>query len=95
MAYLRRQRAESVVLNAITRLADKQVYGTDSPSRAYLPTVILQYKLGEECSKRELAEAMRSLVMAGKIKRDTVGRNAAGKPREGLVIVTTQTQRTT
>lgn len=88
MAYLRRQRAESVVLNAVRRLAEKQVYGTDSRSQTYLPRVILQYKLQEECSKRDLTEAMHSLIMAGKIQRGIVGKNAAGKAREGLLIQT-------
>ena len=87
MQYLRRQRAETVVLNAVRKLSDKSVFGTDSPSRTFLPTVILQYKLQEECTKRELAEAMRALIMDGKLSRQPVGRNAAGKPRDGLVEV--------
>lgn len=86
MAYLRKQRSETIVLNAVRKLSEKSVYGTDSPSRAFLPTVILQYKLQEECTKRELAEAMRSLIMAGKISRQQVGKNAAGKARDGLVV---------
>jgi RecA-family ATPase len=84
---LRRQRAESVIINAIKKLAEKGEYGTNSPSRTYLPTVIIQYKLHEECSRKELSEAMRTLIMAGKIRRDAVGKNAAGYKREGLVIV--------
>lgn len=87
MLRLRQQRAESVVINAIRKLAEKGEFGTNTPSRTYLPTVILQFKLGEECSRKELSEAMRNLIMAGRIRRDVVGKNAAGYKREGLVIV--------
>lgn len=84
---LRRQRAESVLLSAIKALAERGEYGTNSPSRTFLPTVICQFKLNEECTRKELTDAMRNLIMAGKIKRDVVGKNAAGYKREGLVIV--------
>lgn len=87
MIRLRQARAESVILNAIRKLAERGEYGTNSPSRTYLPTVIMQYKLNEECSRKELSEAMRNLIMAGRIRRDAVGKNAAGYKREGLVIV--------
>lgn len=87
MFRLRSQRAESVLLNAIKVLAERGEYGTNSPSRTFLPTVICQFKLNEECTRKELTDAMRNLIMAGKIKRDVVGKNAAGYKREGLVIV--------
>ena len=44
-----------------------------------------QYKLAEGCTNRELAEAMRAAMLAGKLSRAQVGKYANRTPMFGLV----------
>ena len=84
---LKAQHTEKVVLEAIQKLASMGIYaneGTRSP--LYLPTVIVQYQLGNGQTKPELAQAMRKLLTDGKLTKAIVGKNANRTPKEGLVV---------
>jgi hypothetical protein len=85
---VRRDTAVRVVTAALSKLATKGVRVTDGKtSPSYLPRVILDYKLGENYSKRELGEAMRTAIIDGTITRGVVGKYGSNRaPMEGLML---------
>jgi hypothetical protein len=84
---IRRQKADRVVIDAARRLRDMSVRFTDgSTSPHYLPRLILEYKLAEGLSKRELAESMREAMLAGKLTRGKVGEYGNRTPMHGLIV---------
>lgn len=87
VATIRSGNAERTVLSGITTLAEKGVYTTDgSRSANFLPKVLIEYKLNDGLSRQDLAGAMRSLVLDGRVKRDQVGRRGNRTPLFGLVV---------
>lgn len=88
MAQLRAQRAERIVLDGARRLREMGVRVTDgATSPQFLPRVLLDYKLAEGCTKRELADATRAAMLAGKLVRAEVGKYAGNRsPMFGLVV---------
>lgn len=88
MSHLRAQRAAGVVLNGARRLRELGVRVTDgATSPQFLPRVLLDYKLAEGCTKRELADATRAAMIDGKLVRAEVGKYAGNRsPMFGLVV---------
>ncbi|MCC7079473.1 MAG: AAA family ATPase [Burkholderiales bacterium] len=85
---IRARNAERVVLEGLRTLASKGVDVTDGrTSPRYLPRVLEEYKLADSFRQGELAEAMRALVLAGRLRKGQVGRRANRSPKEGLMEV--------
>jgi hypothetical protein len=83
---LREQKAERVVLDGLRRLAAMSVHATDAGnSPRFLPKLLLDYKLSEGCTKRDLANAMRQAMLDGKIARGVVGKYQNRLPQYGLI----------
>ncbi len=86
--FARRKQAERVVLESVVRLSAMAVFVSDrNGARNFAPSVILQYKLAEGLTKRELGDAMRNLMLDGKLKRDVVGHYSNRNEQFGLVVV--------
>ena len=85
ISHLRSKAAEKLVLDALVKLAEMGITATDgTTSPRFLPKAMLDYKLGADHSKRDLADAMRSLMLNGKISRAKVGEYANRTPVMGL-----------
>ena len=85
--HLRREKAVRVVVAAVARLHGLGVRTTDgSTSPHFLPKQALEYKLGEGCTKRELADAMRRAMLDGKLTRGVVGKYTNRAPMHGLMV---------
>ena len=86
MQNLRKRKARNVILSALPKLAEVEIFCNDSTGRNYLPTVLLDHKMADGCTKTELADAMRAMILAKELTRDVVGKNAARKPINGLKV---------
>lgn len=85
--YLRKQRAENVVVEGLAKLAGMKVRASEhANSTSFLPRLLLEYKLNEGYTKRELADAMRKAMLDGKLTHGTVGHYGNRSPIQGLVI---------
>lgn len=79
--------AEKICLKAMAKLATMNKTPTDGKtSPDYLPKLIMEYGMQENMQSRDLASAMRSLMMAGKIIRVQVGTYHSRNPRFGLKL---------
>lgn len=88
MNSLRKQKAERVVIEAARRLQQMGTRMTDgSTSPQFLPKLIVEHKLSEGCTKRELADAMRQAMLDGKLTRGVVGKYQNRLPMHGLMVV--------
>lgn len=84
---LRKRQAERVVIESARKLAGMGIRFTDgSTSPQYLPRQILEYKLHEGLTKRELTDAMRTAMLDGKLTRGVVGKYQNRLPMEGLIV---------
>lgn len=86
LSALRFRRAENVALEAFRKLVamgHQPSDGASSPS--YLPRMAIDYRLAEGLTKREIADGMRSLMTAGKLRRGPVGQYANRTPKLGLL----------
>jgi hypothetical protein len=84
---IRKQKAGRVVIEAARRLHELGLRMTDgSTSPQFLPKLILDYKLGEGCSKKELADAMREAMLDGALTRGVVGAYSNRSPMHGLLV---------
>jgi hypothetical protein len=91
VGHLRGQAAERLVLTALERLAAMGITATDgSTSPRYLPKTMQEYKLSGDYSKRDIAEAMRQLMLAGKVVRAKVAQRDNRTPVYGLQIAQQQ-----
>lgn len=85
VGHLREQAAERTVIEGLKRLQAMGLNATDgSTSPRFLPRLLLDYKLAEGRTKRELADAMRGLMVAGKLRRAKVGTGSDRHPVYGL-----------
>ncbi len=86
-AYFRKTIARNVVISAIARLGGLGEHvSKNTQARNFAPTVILNYKLHEGFSKKELADAMRDLVLERKLSEAVVGHYANRSRKYGLVV---------
>jgi hypothetical protein len=87
VGHLRAERVQRVLLAAAQRLGSMGVRATDgSTSPSYLPRLVLEYKLAEGATKRELADAMRDAMLDGRLVREEVGKYANRAPMFGLKV---------
>lgn len=84
----RERQAERVILAALVRFEKLTKYPSDAPrSDRFLPRLILQYHLSEGCHQSELADAVRRMLVDGRLKLDTLGRDERRKPVIGIAAV--------
>lgn len=89
MTVLRRDKAARVVLEGMEALARMAVRTVDkSNSTDFLPRVLIDRKLADDCTKKELTDAMHEHQSAGRIVRGVVGKYANRNPMEGLILCT-------
>jgi RecA-family ATPase len=83
----RDRRAERIVLDAVRTLNQKNIYGSESVGRNFLPKLIIEYKLAETMTKYEIDAAMRRLILSSKLKKTEIGKQPnRSDPRFGLQI---------
>lgn len=86
VASIKAERAERVVLAALSKLASMGLHGSDGTRATnFLPKLLSEYKLDEGVPSRELTAAMRSLMVEGKLQRTKMGFNSSRNPVMGLV----------
>jgi len=84
---IRTRNAEALVLAGLERLNAMGLNVTDGhTSHRYLPRLMLEYKLGGEMSQHDLAAAMRSLMLGGRISRERTGQGSNRNPVYGLKL---------
>jgi hypothetical protein len=85
LTVLRKQSAERIVIEGLRRLVSMGLDATNSRgTERYLPAMLSGYKLAGDFSRAELADAMRRLMMDGKLRRVAVGKYGNRAPRFGL-----------
>jgi hypothetical protein len=85
IAYARAERAKSVIRAGLQTLTARSIRATSGTgSRAYLPRVLLEYKLADGCAKNELASSLRAMILAGEIDTAVIGRYENRSPMSGL-----------
>lgn len=89
---LRASKAERVVLSGVAKLADMGIYGSDAyNSPRYLPRAIGEYKLNDGLTKTEMGEAMRRLMLDGRLAKSEVAKDGRRNPVLGIVAKPTET----
>jgi RecA-family ATPase len=87
-AQSRKDDAKRCVLSALRKIVGSGMTATASTaSPEYLPKLMLKMKLAEDYAGRELAEAMGTLLMSGRLRVDVVGQYANRSPKKGLLEV--------
>ena len=87
VGHIRSAKADKVVVSALRKLSQKGIRATESTaSPQYLPKLILQYKLDEGLTKRELQDAMRKAILDNVLERSVVGKNTNRTPMFGLKV---------
>lgn len=88
MRSLRAKRAARVIVEGFRRIQETGKAASDATtSPNYLPRLIVQMGLAENCTKQELADALNAAMLDGTFKRGQVGQYANRTPKEGLVMV--------
>ena len=83
---MREERAKTIVLDGLRKLTAMDVQALEGQrSPQYLPKLLVEFKLADGRSRSELATAVRSLMLEGKLVRAVVGKNANRTPKHGLV----------
>lgn len=86
MSYLRSLRGQTVVLQAVKKLAGMGIHCTQgSRGSNYLPAKIVEMKLSEGYSKHELKAAMNSLMVDSRLVIGQVGTYPNRTPKMGLL----------
>lgn len=86
VASIRANNAERTVLGGLARLTVMGVAASDgAKSGQYLPKLLAEYKIDDGLSKRDLANAMRALMLEGRLIRAQVGKRSNRSPMFGLV----------
>lgn len=82
---IRSKKASETVLEGLRALNDKGIRVTDGKtSPQYLPRVLVDYKLNDGITLRDLGDAMRAALMAGQIVRGVIGKYENRTPMFGL-----------
>jgi hypothetical protein len=84
---LRQRRARNVLLEAMRKLATMGKTMSDAKGANFLPKQVIDHKLAEGLTRRELEDAMRSAQLAGEIRKDEIGRYSNREPKMGLIVV--------
>lgn len=80
--------AQDVVIRAVMALERLGKYGNASTaSPDYLPKLAEAYKLIENISRKQFANAVRELELAGKLRLDVVGQYPNRSPKKGFKVV--------
>lgn len=83
----REEQAEALILTAMAKLASMGKYPTDGKtSPDYLPRLMTEFKLDGGLPRKDLAAAMRRLMMAGRLRRVVVGKYGNRSDRYGLQV---------
>jgi RecA-family ATPase len=83
--HIRRGKADRVTVEAFRKLigmGQAPSDGASSPNN--LPKLVMDYKLSEGLTRREITDAMRRLMTEGRFKRQQIGVYANRSPRYGL-----------
>lgn len=87
VGHIRKGRVVQTLIAAARRLEGLGIRVSDgATSPQFLPRMVLEYKLGEGATKRELADAMREALLDGKLRREVVGKYSNRAPMEGLKV---------
>lgn len=79
--------AKDIVRRAITKLADKKLYGSlSTASPEYLPKMAKQYDLLDRMSPKQFANVMRMMILGGEINKAEIGKYSNRNPKFGLVL---------
>lgn len=82
----RKRQAERVAMGALRKLIGMGKSPTDgATSPEYLPKLVMEFKLNDGLTRKDITAAMRELMVAGTIKRTIVGEYGNRMPRYGLV----------
>ena len=88
VASIKAGNAERVLLAGLTRLSGMGIVVSDGRrSPQYLPKLLIEYKIDDGHQARDLAAAMRTLMLEGKLVRAEVGKRNNRSPQFGLKIV--------
>ena len=80
VAEIRERNAEKALLDGVQRLKEIGQHPTDgTTSPRFLPRLMAEFKLSQGISRPELADAMRRLILAGKLRRAQVGRREGNR----------------
>jgi RecA-family ATPase len=87
MSNIRRRHALNVILAGFPKLTAMRLTPTDSAASRdnYLPAMLIAYQFHEGYSRRELADAMRSLMVDNILRREIIGHYPNRTPKYGLV----------
>lgn len=79
--------AKDTVRRAITKLAERQLYGSlSTASPEFLPKLAKQYTLLDRLSPAQFGKVMREMILEGEITKAEVGKYQNRTPRMGLVL---------
>ena len=79
--------AKDVVRRAVSRLAERELFGTNSTaSPNYLPKLAKQYGLLESLDQRTFTATVRKMIMDRDLLSQEVGKNSNRTPKMGLVL---------
>jgi AAA domain len=79
--------AKDIVRRAITKLAERQVFGSLSTgSHDFLPKLAKQYDLLDGVTPAQFARTMREMILGAEITKAEVGKYQNRTPRMGLVL---------
>jgi hypothetical protein len=83
----RAEQALAVVLEGLKRIADMGLVATaSSASPGFLPRLLVEHKLEEGYTKKELADAMRAALTRGLLRVGQVGHYSNRTPKQGLIV---------
>lgn len=86
IANIRAGNAERAIVTALAKLTSMGKLATDGQrSPNYLPRLMAEYRLDDGLTRREIAAAIRTMMLDGKIKRAEVGKRQNRTPQFGLV----------
>jgi hypothetical protein len=79
--------AKDIVRRAITKLAQRQVYGSlSTASHDFLPKLAKQYDLLDRLTLKQFGHEMRLMLLGGEITKAEVGKYQNRTPKMGLVL---------
>lgn len=87
IAGIKHGRARRIIVDGLQKLATMGIHGTDGKrSPNFLPKALAEYGLNEGLPSHELATAMRSLMLDGRLLRQQVGKTQNRTAIMGLVL---------